>query len=153
MVESSALLKRRTPKGYRGFESLPHRHVCCARPLRNPRFTLSACTTEIRTPFDWWGASRARVKSEAQTPEPRQSLGNPSLTASSWAFGLMARQRGIIVPDENITLRVPEVTLGLVGLCGLLLLPFNSSETFPLLISHAARLGAFATDKQCSARE
>ncbi len=25
MVESSALLKRRTPKGYRGFESLPHR--------------------------------------------------------------------------------------------------------------------------------
>ena len=28
MVESNALLKRRTPKGYRGFESLPHR----ARP-------------------------------------------------------------------------------------------------------------------------
>lgn len=26
MVESSALLKRRTPKGYPGFESLPHRH-------------------------------------------------------------------------------------------------------------------------------
>ena len=26
MVESSALLKRRSPKGYRGFESLPHRH-------------------------------------------------------------------------------------------------------------------------------
>ena len=25
MVESSALLKRRTPKGYPGFESLPHR--------------------------------------------------------------------------------------------------------------------------------
>ena len=25
MVESSALLKRHTPKGYRGFESLPHR--------------------------------------------------------------------------------------------------------------------------------
>jgi hypothetical protein len=25
VVESSALLKRRTPKGYRGFESLPHR--------------------------------------------------------------------------------------------------------------------------------
>ena len=25
MVESNALLKRRTPKGYRGFESLPHR--------------------------------------------------------------------------------------------------------------------------------
>ena len=27
MVESSALLKRRTPKGYRGFESLPHRFL------------------------------------------------------------------------------------------------------------------------------
>ncbi len=27
MVESSALLKRRSPKGYRGFESLPHRHI------------------------------------------------------------------------------------------------------------------------------
>jgi hypothetical protein len=26
VVESSALLKRHTPKGYRGFESLPHRH-------------------------------------------------------------------------------------------------------------------------------
>jgi hypothetical protein len=25
VVESSALLKRHTPKGYRGFESLPHR--------------------------------------------------------------------------------------------------------------------------------
>ena len=27
MVESSALLKRRSPKGYRGFESLPHRQL------------------------------------------------------------------------------------------------------------------------------
>lgn len=27
MVESSALLKRRSPKGYRGFESLPHRII------------------------------------------------------------------------------------------------------------------------------
>ena len=27
MVESSALLKRRTSKGYRGFESLPHRQI------------------------------------------------------------------------------------------------------------------------------
>jgi hypothetical protein len=27
VVESSALLKRRSPKGYRGFESLPHRFV------------------------------------------------------------------------------------------------------------------------------
>ena len=27
MVESNALLKRRSPKGYRGFESLPHRLI------------------------------------------------------------------------------------------------------------------------------
>jgi hypothetical protein len=27
VVESSALLKRRSPKGYRGFESLPHRSL------------------------------------------------------------------------------------------------------------------------------
>jgi hypothetical protein len=27
VVESSALLKRRTSKGYRGFESLPHRQL------------------------------------------------------------------------------------------------------------------------------
>jgi hypothetical protein len=33
VVESSALLKRRTPKGYRGFESLPHRQ------LSGPRIT------------------------------------------------------------------------------------------------------------------
>ena len=36
MVESSALLKRRTPKGYRGFESLPH---------RSPRMTLNQSKT------------------------------------------------------------------------------------------------------------
>jgi hypothetical protein len=37
---------------------------------------------EIRTPFDWWGVSHARVKSEALKPAPKQSFGNPSLTAS-----------------------------------------------------------------------
>jgi hypothetical protein len=29
----------------------------------------------MRTQFDWWGASRARVKSEALTPEPKRSYG------------------------------------------------------------------------------
>jgi len=32
-------------------------------------------TAEIRTPFDWWGASRTWVKSEALTPEPKRSFG------------------------------------------------------------------------------
>ena len=36
MVESSALLKRRTPKGYPGFESLPHRvNRLVASPFEN----------------------------------------------------------------------------------------------------------------------
>ncbi len=35
MVESSALLKRRSPKGYRGFESLPHRASREVREVNN----------------------------------------------------------------------------------------------------------------------
>jgi hypothetical protein len=31
---------------------------------------------EMRTPFDWRGALRARVKSEALTPEPKRSFGS-----------------------------------------------------------------------------
>ena len=34
MVESSALLKRRTSKGYRGFESLPHRGSSEVREIK-----------------------------------------------------------------------------------------------------------------------
>ena len=41
MVESRALLKLRTPKGYRGFESLPHRHC-------NPVETFSQGTVPVR---------------------------------------------------------------------------------------------------------
>jgi hypothetical protein len=40
VVESSALLKRRTPKGYRGFESLPHR-ACILDFYRLPRRSLA----------------------------------------------------------------------------------------------------------------
>jgi hypothetical protein len=40
VVESSALLKRRSPKGYRGFESLPHRH--CIFDLR---FSILDCAS------------------------------------------------------------------------------------------------------------
>ena len=59
----------------RGFESHPLRQpVDAARTLigRNPECFRTA---EIRTPFDWWGASRAWVKSEALTPEPKRSFG------------------------------------------------------------------------------
>ena len=43
MVESSALLKRRSPKGYRGFESLPHRH-----PIFDFRFVVFDCLLPAR---------------------------------------------------------------------------------------------------------
>jgi hypothetical protein len=65
----------------------------------------------------------------------------------------MAGQGGIVVPDENIALCVPEITLSLVHLCALLLLLFDSRETFPLLVSHAGRFCALATDKQCPASD
>lgn len=60
MVESSALLKRRSPKGYRGFESLPHRHriviteeQALARILENvsPRPTRTVQLVEARGKF------------------------------------------------------------------------------------------------------
>jgi hypothetical protein len=35
VVESSALLKRRSPKGYRGFESLPHRFFVIGNEEQN----------------------------------------------------------------------------------------------------------------------
>lgn len=41
MVESSALLKRRTPKGYRGFESLPHRSILRSMYKATGRFHAS----------------------------------------------------------------------------------------------------------------
>ena len=61
MVESSALLKRRTSKGYRGFESLPHRHLHFFPVRRLSRRSLG------EGGFDWWGASRARVRSSRKT--------------------------------------------------------------------------------------
>jgi hypothetical protein len=46
VVESSALLKRRSPKGYRGFESLPHRHG-----IADFRSSISICYSVI--PDSW----------------------------------------------------------------------------------------------------
>jgi hypothetical protein len=43
VVESSALLKRRTPKGYRGFESLPHRST------RNEALTVELAIVTTRS--------------------------------------------------------------------------------------------------------
>ncbi len=48
MVESSALLKRRSPKGYRGFESLPHRFFS----KTNERKRLDIGGAMLRTPSE-----------------------------------------------------------------------------------------------------
>jgi hypothetical protein len=50
VVESSALLKRRTPKGYRGFESLPHRQLSFAWFICRRLPVLRVRAREIRAP-------------------------------------------------------------------------------------------------------
>jgi hypothetical protein len=61
VVESSALLKRRTPKGYRGFESLPHRHLSRLR-----------LTARITRPYSA-GAVRSNSQAARQSLSPRFS--------------------------------------------------------------------------------
>ena len=42
----------------------------------NPLASISKeMEAEMRTQFDWWGALRARVKSEAHSPEPKRCFG------------------------------------------------------------------------------
>lgn len=53
MVESSALLKRRTSKGYRGFESLPHRHFFSMHLWRKSAFSR------------WFHANDAALRAKA----------------------------------------------------------------------------------------
>ena len=51
MVESNALLKRRSPKGYRGFESLPHRSSIDGLLItRRPLVPKIRTTTRLRLP-------------------------------------------------------------------------------------------------------
>ena len=93
MVESSALLKRRTPKGYRGFESLPHRHVpdLVNRRLTEVRvFSRTGDSNSVRPAGHEareFGSSGSpnRDGDWGQSPLPRQraALDNPSLTEPS----------------------------------------------------------------------
>ena len=76
VVDCARLESVCAPKRHRGFESLPIRQLeertqCFARS----RLLVRDHAMEIRTPFDRWGASRARVKSEAHLPEPKRSFG------------------------------------------------------------------------------
>ena len=73
MVESSALLKRRTPKGYRGFESLPHRQLEDILSIQCSILVLRSHEPEIRTLFDRWGAERTGYK-KALRLEPTRSV-------------------------------------------------------------------------------
>src|SRR5215470_16091938 len=73
-VVDCARLESVCAERHRGFESLPIRQhadkICrvCGLALCNR-------ITEIRTPFDRWGALRARAKSEALKLEPKRSFG------------------------------------------------------------------------------
>src|SRR4051812_21182902 len=58
----------------RGGITVPFAKICASEPW------------EIRTPFDWWGASRARVTSEALKPElkPKLQQSPPIRQLSNW---------------------------------------------------------------------
>ncbi len=75
VVDCARLESVCAPKGHRGFESLPIRQLSQAQLFQTRGLALFVRVTEIRTPFDRWGALRARVKSEAQKPEPTRSVG------------------------------------------------------------------------------
>ena len=74
VVDCARLESVCAPKGHRGFESLPIRQLA-DKNHRACGLALCKRITEIRTPFDGWGALRARVKSEAQKLEPKRSFG------------------------------------------------------------------------------
>jgi hypothetical protein len=79
VVESSALLKRRTPKGYRGFESLPHRHVLDLvnrAPPPHPSRRSSGDSNAVRLAGRGAQGLQAKLKTQSQ----RKALDNPSLT-------------------------------------------------------------------------
>ncbi len=89
MVESSALLKRRSPKGYRGFESLPHRfseksgerelHNRCEHSPSGGMRTRKGGFDRLR------GSALAEAgQSEATFVERREAQDNPSLTVSKF---------------------------------------------------------------------
>ena len=73
-VVDCARLESVCAERHRGFESLPIRQHA-DKIYRVCGLALCNRITEIRTPFDRWGALRARVKSEALKLEPKRSFG------------------------------------------------------------------------------
>jgi hypothetical protein len=72
VVESSALLKRRTPKGYRGFESLPHRHFNFRLQIFDFRLVALCQAVGLAKADPTAGARQAQATSEALIAEPRR---------------------------------------------------------------------------------
>ncbi len=72
MVESNALLKRRTSKGYRGFESLSLRHSPPGAPCVGHFENLGAPRGAGRSGFDIW-RSRPTFGGVKTSKRPRQS--------------------------------------------------------------------------------
>ena len=58
-----------------GFESPPIRVKNQAWPVNQVPQLPRIEVRRIRTQFDWWGGSAARVKSEALEPEAKRSFG------------------------------------------------------------------------------
>jgi hypothetical protein len=81
VVESSALLKRRSPKGYRGFESLPHRFVQLS--VRRGICRVSARINSYELGDDQCGGADAwRYRSHyfdhlSRRPNPQPKQGKP----------------------------------------------------------------------------
>ena len=73
-VVDCARLESVCAERHRGFESLPIRQLADEK-LSTRNLVLFIRITEIRTPFDRWGALRAGVLSEALELEPTRSVG------------------------------------------------------------------------------
>jgi hypothetical protein len=91
VVESSALLKRRSPKGYRGFESLPHRQLLLCDFAKG--LARSSAFAERRFECPSTGGARYAQGLEAKLSLQSQSaaLDNPSLAAASYLTPLSDR--------------------------------------------------------------
>jgi hypothetical protein len=86
VVESSALLKRRTPKGYRGFESLPHRASSSGKK-RVPDGIVRAAYTAAYLAF-WSGRGwRARGLEIGKLGGVTDFLENEPSWKTDFAFG------------------------------------------------------------------
>ena len=98
-VVDCARLESVCAERHRGFESLPIRQLDDKEFIAYVIWPWFVRVSEIRTPFERWGALRARVNSEALRLEPKRSLDNPlaskaegveATSISGYTFGSLA---------------------------------------------------------------